>query len=156
VRLGLGGDKTENVLWRIEHGELNGLSPKVLVLLIGTNNLADEATTPIMTARGIAKILAEIRQRLPSTRVLLLGVLPREPESAHPLRSKVRTTNLLIARFADGVRVRYLDVGARLIGADGRISPAVMQDFLHPTAEGYRLVAEALEPELREMLAESR
>ena len=89
VRLGLGGDKTENVLWRIDHGELAGLSPKLVVLLIGTNNLAGDDTTPSMAAKGIATVVSAIRAKLPATRLLLLGILPREEQPSDALRASI-------------------------------------------------------------------
>lgn len=151
ANFGINGDKTQNVLWRIRDGELDGIGPKAVVLLIGTNNLS--ASPPEEIARGIAAIVAEIRRRLPEARVLLLGILPRG-ERPGPARDRIRAVNQLIARLDDGSRVRFLDIGRSFVDEDGTISREIMPDSLHLSPKGYRIWAEAMEPALRPLLDE--
>jgi beta-glucosidase len=154
INLGIGGDKTQQVIWRLLHGEVDGMQPKVVVLLIGTNNLGPDGSPPAAVARGIAKILEVLRGKLSAARILLCAILPRERDPNAPVRRQIADTNALVARLADGERVRFLDVGQRLLEPDGTISADVMADFLHPTAQGYRLLSEAIQPSLREMLGQ--
>lgn len=150
ANLGAIGDRTEHLLWRIQHGALS-CRPRVAVVLIGTNNLT-AGRSPEETSRGIATVVATIREQSPRTRVLLLGLLPRHASLNDPMRQQVDRVNALIARLDDGDSVQVLDVGAQLLRTDGRIRPDTMPDFLHPCAEGYRICAEALHEPLRDML----
>jgi len=154
VRLGLGGDKTQNVLWRMAHGELEGLHPKVVVLLIGTNNFGLGEATPAGVAAGITKIVRTLQERLAQTRILLLGILPRDEHADTPARRQIAATNARVAGLDDGARVRYLDIGARFLRPDGTIPADVMADFLHPTPKGYRIFSDAIQRTLDEMLGE--
>src|SRR5688500_10880425 len=153
VRLGLGGDKTQQVLFRIEQGELDGLGSKLVVLLIGTNNFGLGDATPESVARGIAAVIKAVQTKLPQARLLLLGILPRDERPDGALRKKVRETNLLIQRFGDGDRVTYLEIGAKFLDAEGKIPAELMADFLHPTPKGYRVFSTALAPTLAGRLA---
>jgi lysophospholipase L1-like esterase len=153
LRLGIGGDKTQQVLFRIEQGELDGLGSKLVVLLIGTNNFGLGDATPESVARGIAAVVKAVQSKLPEARLLLLGILPREEKPDSELRKKVRETNLLVQRLADGERVTYLDLGARFLDAEGKIPAELMADFLHPTPKGYRVFSTALAPTLGELLS---
>ncbi len=153
ANFGIGGDRTQHVLWRIQNGELDGILPRVTVLMIGTNNVHDD--TPDEIAQGIKTIVAELRNRLPKTQVLLLGVFPRsqKPDAA---RERIKTINEKIARLDDGSHVRYLDIGKAFVNADGTIAPEVMPDYLHLSTKGYRIWAEAMEPTLWSMLDEPK
>jgi lysophospholipase L1-like esterase len=153
ANFGIGGDRTQHVLWRIQNGELDGIDPKVTVLMIGTNNLHDD--TPDEIAQGIKTIIAELRNRLPKTQVLLLGVFPRSPKP-DSARERIKSINEKIARLDDGSHVRYLDIGKAFLNADGTLSPEVMPDFLHLSTKGYRIWAEAMEPTLWSMLDEPK
>jgi lysophospholipase L1-like esterase len=153
ANFGIGGDRTQHVLWRIQNGELDGIEPKLTVLMIGTNNLNDD--TPDEIAQGIKTIVAELRSRLPKTQVLLLGVFPRSPKP-DPARERIKTINEKIARLDDGSHVRYLDISKAFLNADGTISPEVMPDYLHLSTKGYRIWAEAMEPTLWSMLDEPK
>jgi lysophospholipase L1-like esterase len=153
LRLGIGGDRTQNVLWRVDHGELDGLDPAVLVLLIGTNNVGADEVPPAAAAKGVAKVVEKVRQKLPRTRLLVLGILPFDEQPTSKSRELVAQTNALLAGLAAGRQVRVLDIGSRLLEPDGRISREVMADFLHPTPRGYRIIASAITPLLTEMLA---
>jgi lysophospholipase L1-like esterase len=149
ANFGIGGDRTQHVLWRIQNGELEGIAPKVAVLMIGTNNIHDD--TPDEIAQGIKSILTEIRSRLPKTKILLLGVFPRsaKPDEA---RKRIDAVNEKIARLDDGASVRYLDISKSFLNPDGSISPEIMPDYLHLSTKGYRIWAEAMEPTLWSML----
>jgi beta-glucosidase len=153
VNLGFGWDRTENVLWRLQHGELDGAEPKVVVLLIGTNNL--DLNTPEEIAEGIRAVCGELHARLPKTRILLLGILPRSPRP-DARRAKLAEVNARSARLDGQDLVTYLDIGAKFVSADGSIAKEIMNDYLHPTAQGYTVFAEAIEPTLAKLLGEVR
>ena len=152
--LGFGGDRTENVLWRLQHGELDGLAPKVAVLMIGTNNTGHRAEDPSTTAAGIKRLLHEIRQRLPDTKVLLLAVFPRGERSGDPLRVINERVNRLIAGEADGRSVYFLNINAALTEPDGTLSKDVMPDLLHPNAKGYAIWQREMQPLLQDLLGQ--
>lgn len=152
--IGIGGDETQHVLWRIQHGELDGLSPKLVVLMIGTNNLANaNRMTPDETADGVAAVVDAIRAKLPGSKILLLGIFPRANRSDDPLRVAVTTTNRLIARLGDQKTVFYRDIGASMLERDGTLSGAVMPDYLHPNAKGYQLWADAVKADVDRLAA---
>jgi lysophospholipase L1-like esterase len=149
ANFGVGGDKTQNVIWRITHGELEGINPRVVVLMIGTNNLAGAADDRI--AAGIRKIVSILREKLPTSKVLLLGILPRGAAD-DPRRGRVANVNRMIAGLDDhGAHVRYLDMGPRFVQGDGSISPSVMADYLHPTENGYQIWADTMRPVLESL-----
>lgn len=150
VDLGFGWDKTENVLWRLQHGELDGYEPKVAVVMIGTNN---QGNTPADVATGIRAICSEIHQRSPKTKILLLGIFPRG-EKPDDGRKRLEEINKLIAAYDGQDGITFLDIGAKFLNPDGTISKDVMGDYLHPTAKGYEIWAEAMEPALKKLLGE--
>lgn len=150
---GFGGDSTQHVLWRLKNGEIDGLSPKAVVLLIGTNNARHGDFTPEQIAAGIRAILDVLAEKCPRTKVLLLGILPRGPDGADPVRRKCEAVNALLPALADGRRVHFLDAGAKLVSAEGVLTKDVSPDLLHLSEKGYGLLADALEPKLRELLA---
>ena len=155
ANFGIAGDRTQGVLWRMQNGELEGYSPKAMMLMIGTNNLSGRTTTPNTPAEiamGIATIVNTFRIRFPDAKVLLLGVFPRGAEPTNPYRESIRRINELIASLDDGEHVRFMDIGARFLEPDGSISVEVMADGLHPTERGYEIWAEAVMPTFREML----
>ncbi len=141
----LGGDRTQHILWRLEHGQVEGFNPKLIVLLIGTNNLG-RGNTPEETAEGIAAVVAQYRKRCPEATVLLQGIFPRAAKANDPMREKIRVVNEKIAKLADGEKVIFLDFGNVFLNPDGSISPEVMPDFLHLSAKGYELWADAIQP----------
>ena len=153
LNLGYSGDHTENVLWRLQHGEVEGLQPKVAVLMIGTNNTGDRQDPPEVTAAGVAHILQELRQRLPQTRVLLLAIFPREASADAVLRRINEQINLRLAAMADGDKVVFANLNSAMLDADGHLSTSVMPDLLHPQQHGYTIWAEAMQPILARMLA---
>ncbi|MEK8045232.1 GDSL-type esterase/lipase family protein [Ideonella margarita] len=153
MALGYGGDRTENVLWRLQNGELDGMTPKVVVLMIGTNNTGDRQEDPRTTAAGIRRLLTEIQTRQPATQVLLLAIYPREQQAGGPLRAINDQVNALIAPMADGRRVHFLNINRHLMQADGSLSADVMPDWLHLSPAGYERVAQAIEPVIEQLLA---
>ncbi len=148
---GIGGDRTEHVLWRITNGELDGIDPKVLVLMIGTNNIGhfnDEK--PEWAATGVTKIVETIREKLPKTKILLLGVFPRDGANS-PHRAGVNAINQIIAKLDNGKTIRYLDIGKKFLDANGEIPKDIMPDSLHPNEKGYEIWHDAMQPLLDEM-----
>jgi lysophospholipase L1-like esterase len=152
LNLGFGWDRTQNVLKRIELGELDGLSPKAIVLLIGTNNLTSSKNarenTPTEIAEGIGVILEKSAAKCPQAQIILMAVFPRGEKPNNPDRAKIAAINGLIAKFATKPQITFLDLTAKLTNADASISKDVLSDFLHPSAKGYAIWAEALRPVL--------
>lgn len=147
--IGISADETQHVLWRIQHGEIDGLSPKLVVLMIGTNNLANaNRMSPRETADGVAAVVAAIRSKLPASKILLLGIFPRANRADDPLRVAVNATNRLIAPLQDGRTVFYRDIGSSFLGTDGALSGEIMPDYLHPNAKGYQIWADAIKAEV--------
>jgi lysophospholipase L1-like esterase len=149
LNLGFGWDRTQNVLWRLNQGELDGLTPRWVVLEIGTNNLTGtdhaRANTPAEVAAGVEAICAEVHQRLPRARIVLMAILPRGVGPDHALREPIRHTNRLLAeRFATDPRVTYLDIGAKFLTPEGSLPAALMPDGTHPSEAGYQIWADAL------------
>jgi beta-glucosidase len=155
LNAGVSGDRTDNLLWRLQNGNLAGPAPQAVVLLIGTNDLA-YGRSPALTADGIRANLEALRQRFPATTILLLGLLPREEASTAPLRVAATMVNHLIRACADGEHIVYADIGDVLLDGDGRLTTAVSPDGLHFTARGYSLLASRLEPELDRLLGPAR
>ncbi|WP_306393475.1 GDSL-type esterase/lipase family protein [Telluria beijingensis] len=153
MEFGFGGDRTENVLWRLEHGALDGLAPKVAVLMVGTNNTGRRSDFPAITAAGIARNIDEIKQRLPHTRILLLAIFPRDAAPDGPLRRINDAINARLPALADGRQVFFLDVNRALLRPDGTLSEDIMPDLLHPNAAGYAIWARAMQPELERLMA---
>lgn len=151
ANFGIGGDRTQHVLWRIDHGELDGLRPKTTVLMIGTNNSNSDSSDQI--ADAIEIIVREIRARCPGTKILLLGIFPRNKPTDKPSQMEtIHRINDIIAKLDDGKTVRYLDIGPKFLGPDGKVPADIMPDFLHPNKTGYQIWADAMEPILAQMM----
>jgi lysophospholipase L1-like esterase len=153
VNFGIGGDKTENLLWRIENGEIDGISPKVVVLLIGINNTwtakgneTDAKGKAI--AGGTKAIIAKLQEKLPASKILLHAVFPMK-DGIPPI---VKTINAEAAKLENKPKIRFLDIGSKFTDADGKVSKEIMEDGLHLTTKGYQIWADALEPVLKEMM----
>jgi len=155
LNAGISGDFTDHILWRLEHGNLDGPPPKAVVLLIGTNDLAAHRS-PELTADGIRANLVLLRQRRPQTEILLLGLLPREEFPDAPLRRAAAQVNKLIRDCADGGHIVYAEIGDVLLDSDGRLGGALSPDWLHFNERGYALLASRLEPVLDRFLANGR
>lgn len=162
ANFGRSGDRTQQVLWRIAHGECENISPAATVLLIGTNNLdpglgeasATRRNTPEEAVEGIVAVVREIQRRLPRTKILLLGLFPRgEKDSRY--RSEVPAVNAALARLAPGLNVTFLDLTPAFLPASGELDPAVMPDKLHLSIRGYERWADALLPELGALTSQS-
>ena len=153
INLGIGSDHTQHVLWRFDHGNLDGLQPKVAVVLIGVNNLPVETNTPRMVLAGVTAVVRRLREKLPETKILLLGIFPFR-EDFNPQRAKGLQVNQALRKLDDGRWIHFLDFGHIFIELDGSIAKTMMPDFVHLTPNGYRLWAEAMEPKLAELLGE--
>ncbi|HTQ05179.1 MAG TPA: GDSL-type esterase/lipase family protein [Polyangiaceae bacterium] len=151
--LGIAGDLTQNLLWRIDQGELDGTKPGVAVVMIGVNNLAGGFTAE-QTASGVQAVVAAVRAHLPQALVLLLEILPAHHDPADPLRTKIVDCNRLIEAFADPAHVLVRDFGPLMLEADGTIAKETMRDFLHPTPAGYERLSLAVAPLLVPVLGD--
>jgi len=152
AQMGIDNDGTQQLLWRIDHGTLDNISPKLLVLLIGVNNLGNDGPDPSAVRDGAAAVIDRIRRKLPETNILLLGLLPYEAASGMGLL--IAQTNQLYARLADGQRVRFLDVGRHLLDAAGQITRENQPDLAHLSERGYEILAGAIEPMVKELMGE--
>jgi lysophospholipase L1-like esterase len=159
ANFGIGGDRTEHVLWRITEGkELTDIDPKVIVLMIGTNNTGSNSAEEI--AGGVKAIVDEFKKQKPKAKVLLLGVFPRsgkkpkDPEvvAADELQPKIKAINDIIAKLGDDKTVYYLDIGGKFLNDKGGLPKATMYDYLHLTAAGYKIWADAIEKKLDELM----
>jgi lysophospholipase L1-like esterase len=152
VNLGIGGDRTQHVLWRIQNAPFDAnFKPKAAVVMIGTNNSNGEDNTPGQIADGIAAIVQELRKRLPETKILLLAIFPRG-ENFNPQRGKNAQVNEVIHKLADGKNVYFMDIGHKFLETDGRLPAEIMPDYLHLTAKGYQIWADAIEARLKQLL----
>lgn len=151
VNLGISGDRTEHVLWRFENGNLEGITPKVAVVMIGTNNFGHGTSSPEQVLEGVRAVVTRLRERLPATKVLLLGIFPRG-DRFNEMRGNVLQVNQALARLQDGEQVFFADIGHVFLEDDGSISKDVMPDALHLSGEGYRRWADAIEPLLVKLL----
>lgn len=153
ANFGWGADRTQNILWRLEHGELDGVNPKVIVVLAGTNNVGteprDERTTEEI-ARGIKAIADLCQKKAPNATIVLTAIFPRHDNIA--VMPTIKRINEQLAAFADGRRLRFLSINDKLAHLDGSLVDGVMNDKLHPTLKGYQIWADALKPILRELL----
>lgn len=150
--LGFSSDRTEHVLWRLDNGAVDGMNPALVVLLIGTNNTGDRMDPAVYTAEGIKRIVTNLRARLPGTRVLVIGIMPRHVSPLNEMRKRNDEVNRLISRLDNGDSVQYLDIGPEFVSEDGTIRKDLMPDLLHPNAAGYRVWAEAMEPAIERMM----
>lgn len=149
--LGFGWDKTENVLWRLQHGAIDDIAPKLVVMMIGTNNTGNCSAPDI--AAGIEAIVQELNKRLPQSKILLLGIFPRG-EKPGPQREKIAQINGIISKLDGTHNVTFLDIGPKFLTPEGLITKDIMPDFLHPNEKGYRIWAEATEPTVKKLLGE--
>ncbi|MFC5050741.1 platelet-activating factor acetylhydrolase IB subunit [Rubritalea spongiae] len=152
LNLGYSGDRTENVLWRIENGEVDGISPKAIVMMIGTNNAGHRDEPSEQTADGIKAILDLLEKKQPETKILLLGIFPRGTTPEDPKRKLIDGTNKIIETYADNKRVFYLNINNVFLEEDGTLSKQVMKDLLHPNPDQYQVWADAIRPLLQKLM----
>lgn len=153
ANFGIGGDRTQHVLWRIEHGTFDGIHPKAIVLLIGDNN-AIHGDTPQEIADGVRAVVQKLRDKVPESKILLLAIFPSGERPESPQRVRAMAANAIFQKVADGRMIRYLDIGDRFTNRDGTISRSIMPDFDHLSASGYLLWAEAIEPVVKDLMGE--
>ena len=145
ANFGIGGDTTRTVLWRLDHGEVDGIKPKGIVLLIGTNNFGLHNDKPEDALRGVKAVIAKLREKLPESKILLMGLLPRDAKPDTDYRKRIKTLNAELAKLQND-NVQYLDIGDKYLEADGAIVKDLMPDALHLSEKGYVLWAEAILP----------
>jgi lysophospholipase L1-like esterase len=153
VNLGISGDRTEHVLWRLQNGNIDGITPKAAVIMIGTNNLSDNTAPEI--ADGVGAIVKLLREKQPQMKILLLAVFPRDEKPGTDNRKEIGQLNKLLRKNADGKMVTFLNINKAFLDKDGVLSKKIMPDALHPNQEGYKLWGAAMEPKLREVLGET-
>jgi beta-glucosidase len=153
VNLGIGGDQTQHVLWRLDHGNIAGIRPKLAVVMIGTNNAG--CGNPAEIAAGVKAVVRKLRKKLPETKVLLLAIFPRGADTKDHLRQVNAKTNEIIAKLADNKDIYYLDIGPKFLDKDGNLPREIMPDLLHPNPKGYAIWAEAIEPTVKELMGEN-
>jgi len=163
ANFGLGGDRTEHVLWRIDHGLFDGLRPKVIVLLVGTQNslavghpdpesgVKSYHCTSEQTAEGIRAILDRLKVRCPDTKVLLLGILPNYDKKS-AFRVQNEATNAIIKDFGDEKTIFYMDIGAKFLKPSGEINTMLMPYAFHPSEAGYKVFSDAIMPKVLELM----
>lgn len=156
ANFGIGGDRTEHVLWRIEHGNFDGLKPRLIVLMIGTNNAGARKDPPADTAAGIEAILDRLAIKCPDAKVLLLAIFPRGQNSSDAMRTINDGVNTRLGALADNQRVFFKDIGATFLNADGSISKDIMPDLLHLSPRGYDLWAKAIEADVAKLMGETK
>jgi lysophospholipase L1-like esterase len=157
ANFGIGGDQTQHVIWRLENGELEGINPRLVVLMIGTNNTGGHNSAQILA--GNAKIISLIRAKLPKTKILLLGIFPRDARKnregvitdaaiadANARMAIIREVNAGLAKMDDGRNVRFLDISSAFLDENGKIPESIMPDQLHLSLEGYERWAKAMDP----------
>lgn len=156
INMGVGGDRTEHVLWRFQQGQLDGIKAKVAVVMIGTNNsnkrkgTTEDEYSESDILEGVTAIVNEIRKRQPETKIILMDIFPRG-KTFSAQRGKILQVNEALARLDDGKNIFYLDIGPQLIENDGSIAQSMMKDYLHPGEAGYKIWAKALEQKLKEI-----
>lgn len=158
VNMGISGDRTENVIWRLQNGTLENINPRLAVILIGTNNTDGNhflsISTPEELAGGIWKICEILDQKLPDTKIILMGILPYgyNPNYRNNIN---KATNELISRFPDrNPKIHYIDIGDVYLDEDGKVNNKLMPDYLHPNPEGHLLMFGALEEEITRLMEE--
>lgn len=164
ANFGIGGDRTEHVLWRLENGNFDGLKPKEIVIMIGTNNTGHQGRpqkenngevyqcTAQQTAEGVKAIVAKLKAKCPGAKILLLAIFPRGATPEDKFRQQNEATNQILKTFADDKTVFFMDINAKLLQPDGTLSKEIMPDLLHPNEKGYEIWSEAIEGKVKELL----
>ncbi|MDA0832563.1 MAG: platelet-activating factor acetylhydrolase IB subunit [Planctomycetota bacterium] len=155
VNLGIGGDRTQHILWRLDQGNVDGINPKLAVVMIGTNNSGTNTSEQI--AEGIEAIITKLREKLPETEVLILGIFPRGPNAEDAKRKVNEGANTLVAASIEDEgdeMVHYLDIGKAFLEEDGTLSKEVMPDLLHLNEASYTTWAEQIESTVAALMGE--
>ncbi|MFT5468481.1 MAG: lysophospholipase L1-like esterase [Verrucomicrobiales bacterium] len=166
ANFGIGGDRTEHILWRLQNGNYDGLKPKLTVLMIGTNNTGHQGramaehggaiynSTAEQTAEGVTEIVKLLQEKQPQMKILILAIFPRGATAKDEKRMQNEATNKLIAKLADDKAVFYLDVNQAFLKPDGTMSKEIMPDLLHPNAAGYQIWTDAIKERVTELMAD--
>ncbi|MDP6553522.1 MAG: platelet-activating factor acetylhydrolase IB subunit [Pirellulaceae bacterium] len=152
VNLGIGGDRTQHVIWRLDNGNLEGIAPKAAVIMIGTNNSG--SNSPEQIADGVTAIVRQLQAKTPKTKILMLATFPRGANPADKKRQVNEKSNAIVAKLATDDNVHYLDIGQEFLGDDGSLSREIMPDLLHLSEQGYTIWAESIEPTLAKLMDE--
>jgi lysophospholipase L1-like esterase len=152
ANFGIGGDATQNLLWRLQNGDVGRLSPKLIVVLIGINNLGREEHSPEETCAGVLAVVDFLRKAFPQSRILLNAILPPDREPGSAFRAKAAATNRLLRPKAAELGLEWLDATQAILEPDGRLTPEISHDALHLTEEGYRRWANVLAPEVERLM----
>ncbi len=150
ANFGIAGDTTQGVLWRMQNGELEGFKAKLIVLMLGTNNINRNPNDDIV--EGDRLIVEEFKKRQPQAKVLILGIFPRTAAPDNPFRPTIKEINSKLAKIADNKQVFYMDIGDKFLTADGTLTTEIMMDGLHPTTKGYQIWADATLPRVKELM----
>lgn len=154
LNLGFSGDRTENVLWRLQNGAVDGIAPKAVVIMIGTNNTGHRQDPADQTAAGVEAIVKELRTRLPEAKILVLAIFPRGETKEDGMRMLNEEINAKIAELADGEHVHFLDINAEFLDDNGNLPKDIMPDLLHPNEKGYEIWANAVEESIAKLMGE--
>lgn len=150
LNLGFGWDRIQNVLWRLDHGEMSGIQPKAVILNIGTNNTSETVNARANTAdemkEGVREVCMRVRTLAPQARIILMAVFPREEHPDHPRRRLIAEINLRYAKLAEELRLTFIDIGTQLLEPDGTMTREIASDFCHLTEQGYQIWANAIRP----------
>ena len=152
ANFGIGGDNTGNVLWRLQHGAVGNLQPKLIVLLIGTNNVGALQESAAQAADGVTRVVQQLQLAWPNSKILLNAVFPFDQAPTSPNRATIKKLNQTIAKLGNNKTIFFKDYGPLLVQKDGSISPDIMADFLHPTTKGYQIWAAAMTPDILALL----
>ena len=150
VNLGIGGDRTQHVIWRLDNGNLKDITPKAAVIMIGTNNSGSNSSQEI--AEGVNKIVEQIRNKSPKTKILLLAVFPRGATKEDARRKVNQGANAIFSKLDDGKHIHYLDIGGAFLQEDQTLPRNIMPDLLHLSPQGYEIWAKSIETKLASML----
>jgi beta-glucosidase len=153
MNLGIGGDRTQHVLWRLDNGNLDGIDPKAAILMIGTNNSNGDDNTAEEIADGIIAIVEKLRNKEPQAKVFILAIFPRGAKPS-PQREKNAKASEIASKLADGKMIHYLDIGKHFLKEDQTLTEDIMPDLLHLSEEGYEIWANSMEAKVAELLGE--
>ena len=150
ANFGIGRDRTQHILWRVQNGELEGFKAKCIVMMLGTNNI--NVNTPDEVVAGVKAVVGEIRQRQPQAKILLLAIFPRGATPDDRNRAPIKQVNDSLAKLDDGKSVFYMDIGGKFLQPDGTLTAEIMGDFLHPTEKGYQIWADAIIEKVKQLM----